>query len=360
MLITLIAGGILAFGASKAGNNAAPKIKNEIERLQKLVKDNPVADGNFAEVTESVNKTLQASNEAVDKGHLFVGLELLARASDLAAGTRVIANMSSRVKSDAGVFESEWGAASVRLTALDKEAHGQDWRKTAVAVRALAEAAQGKSIPLLDGSRGFATANGPSDGLFYMGQAEGEAEFAKFCASLDVPANGTFPLRSYLPELLSLQTKTNAAFLPPKSIDQHPRFITLNAAIKLGRELDASRFYAGALYEYLEAMRNYGMLDAPALDAAQQAQVKGDLSAAEKKLGAGGIDDSLAQLFLERAESYVAHPDGSAPTADEWRSARVILDQVLPAYYAALKPATPAQVASGKTVEITLVRWPYT
>ena len=42
------------------------------------------------------------------------------------------------------------------------------------------------------------------------------------------------------------------------------------------------------------------------------------------------------------------------------RGARVILDQVLPAYAAAKEPATEIAQASGKTVDITLVRWPYT
>jgi hypothetical protein len=63
---------------------------------------------------------------------------------------------------------------------------------------------------------------------------------------------------------------------------------------------------------------------------------------------------------MQRAESYAAHPDGSAPAADEWRGARVILEQLLPAYYAAVKSAAPLQQSSGKTVEVTLVRWPYT
>lgn len=96
------------------------------------------------------------------------------------------------------------------------------------------------------------------------------------------------------------------------------------------------------------------------LDTAQQNAVKNDLASLRKKLSASSHDDSVAELFLERAESYTSHPDGSATKPDEWRAARVILDQVLPAYYAAQKPAAPLQRASGKTVDITLVRWPYT
>ena len=56
---------------------------------------------------------------------------------------------------------------------------------------------------------------------------------------------------------------------------------------------------------------------------------------------------------MERAQSYTVHPDGSAPSADELRGARVILDQVLPAYEAAKKPALPIEKASGKTVDVT-------
>jgi hypothetical protein len=224
-----------------------------------------------------------------------------------------------------------------------------------------AEAAKGNAIPLLEGGRGFATATGPKDGLFYVGQAEGEADFATFCTSLNATGKASaFPLRSMLPELHSLQEKTNAAFQPPKSIDLHSRFIALNSQIKLAEELDASRFYAGALYAYLEAVRHYGMLDAPTLDLAAQSQLKQDLAATSKKLTAASVDESITQLFLERAASYTTHPDGSTPTADEWRGARVIVDQVLPAYYAAQKPATLLARAPGKTVDITLVRWPYT
>jgi hypothetical protein len=98
----------------------------------------------------------------------------------------------------------------------------------------------------------------------------------------------------------------------------------------------------------------------PPSNPAQQSTVKTDLAAARKKFAASKQDDSLAQLFLERAASQTVHPDGSAPSADEWRSARIILDQVLPAYFAAKKPASPLLQASCKTVDLTLVRWPYT
>jgi hypothetical protein len=337
------------------------QLKVEVVRLQQSLQTNPITDKDLVELGSTISATLKAANDALDSGQLYLGLEKLSQAEDYLQGARRAADKTAVEKGGLPAFESEWGKVSLRLTALDKDAHAKDWKHSPLAVRALSEAAQGKAIPLLEGGRGFATATGPKDGLFYVGQAEGEAAFATFCASLNLTAKPpVFVPRSLLPELQKLQDKANAAFQPPKSIDLHPRFIALNSEIKLAQELDSSRFYAGALYSYLEALRHFGMLDTPPLDSARQAALKRDLAEENKKLSASTADNSLAQLFLERAESYSAHADGSAPTADEWRGARVILDQVLPAYYATQKPASPLQRTAGKTVDITLVRWPYT
>lgn len=350
----------LAFPA-RAEDAAASQIKAEIARLHQSLKDKPIADKDAAQAASAADGALRASYAAADAGQLYLALEKLGQAEDLLYGARSLADKTEVEKGGMPAFQSKWGKVSLRLTALDKEAHARTWKNSPLAVRALAEAAQGKALPLLEGGQGFAVANGPKDGLFYVGEAQGLTDFATWCASLTFSQKAAaFPLRSLLPELQSLQTKTNAAFQPPKSVELHSLFITLNSRLKLAQELDASKFYAGALYAYLEATGYYAMLDAPVLDAAQQAQLKQDLAAARRKLAASSQDNSLAQLFLQRAESYSNHPDGSAPAADEWRGARVILDQVLPAYYAAQKPAAPLDRASGKTVEITLVRWPYT
>ena len=48
------------------------------------------------------------------------------------------------------------------------------------------------------------------------------------------------------------------------------------------------------------------------------------------------------------------------PVADEWRVAQVVLENVLPAHAAARKPAARLPGKAPRTVELTLVRWPYT
>jgi hypothetical protein len=359
LLLALTLPGALPFLAS--AQDPKPQIKAEIDRLKQSLQEKPLKSPDFPDIQSMVSDAVNSASEAVDSGNVYLALERLLQAEDLFHGAHAVVDKTDNVKSSFPAFEAEWEKASQNLKSLNDEARKRDWRSVPLAVRALAETAEGRSIPLLEGGRGFASSTKPTDGLFYIGQAQGEAAFAKFSASLLLAGNpSSFPLRSFLPELQKLQEKTNAAFRPPASIDLHPRFIALNSALKLAEELDAQKLYAGALYQYLEATRHFAMLEARPLDAAQQAAVKTDLAAARKKLAASKQDDSLAQLFLERAASQTVHADGSAPTADEWRSTRIILDQVLPAYLAAKKPASPLQQASGKTVDVTLVRWPYT
>lgn len=357
---------LLAFTINGAAQNtpsqsASSQIKSETERLQQSLKERPIANSDLANISKMVEGSLKASRDALVAGRLYVSLESLVRAADLLHGAQAVDEKSAAINNQMTAFEAEWGKASLQLASLDEKAKARNWSKSRAAVRALSEAAQARTIPLMEGSRGFATATKPNDGLLYMGEAQGQAEFASFLFGLNLPlTRSPIPLRSYLPELQRLQARTNAAFQPPKSIELHDRFIALNSTIKLADELDASKSYAGALYEYLEATRHYAMLDAVAPDAAKQAQLKEAIAEAHKNLAASKRDDSIAEIFIERAQSQIAHGDGSAPSADELRSAQVIVEQVLPAYFDALKPAGPLQRAPGKTVDVTLVRWPYT
>jgi len=340
---------------------SSAKIRAEIARLGQSLKDNPFNNPDFPKLDDNINALLQASQGALDSGRTWSSLETLSRAMDLLNGARTVQAKGETVKSGLQAFETEWGKASVALTALDEQARRRDWSHMPAAARALAEAAQGKAIPLMDGGRGFAYATKPGDGLFYMGQAQGEEAFAAFLFALKMPTPAApLQLRSYLPELQRLQDKTNAEFQPPKSIDLHDRFIALNSTLKLAQELDSSRAYAGALYEYLEAMRHFAMLSAAVPEAGKLAQLKTTLAEEQTRLSASKRDDSIAQIFIDRAQGWLAHPDGSASSSDELRSVQIVVEQVLPAYYAALKPAAPVQRASAKTVNLTLVRWPYT
>jgi hypothetical protein len=344
-----------------SAQDAAAQTKVEIQRLQQLLKDKPIAIPNIPDLNSEIEGNLTGAASALTAGRLYLSLEGLGRAEDHMHGARTLEAKADAINDSLPAFESEWNKVSMQLTALDKSARGRDWSHTTAGIRAISEAAQGRAIPLLEGGRGFAAATKPKDGLFYMGQAEGETAFAEFISKLNLPRKvAPAPLRSLLPELESLQEKTNAAFQPPRSIDMHPRFIALNSTMKAARELDSSKAYAGALYQYLEAVRHFGMLDPDVPDAAKQAALRSGVAEELKKVAASKRDDSIAQIFLERAEGWLNKPEGAAPSGDEWRATQVVLQQVLSAYYAALRPAAPRQQRAGRTATLTLVRWPYT
>ena len=341
--------------------DAKSQLRSEIGRLQQSLKEKPISDPDFASLGPSIEADLASAARALDSGQLYLSLERLLQAEDLLEGARFISEKSAAVKTGYPAFEAEWKNVSQNLADSNRATREKNWTGSPAAVRALAETALGRSVPLLDGGRGFALSTKPTDGLFYVGQAQGEAAFARFGAALPLSSNTRpFPLRSVLPELQKLQKKVNAAYQPPRSLQLHDRFIALNSALKLAQELDAQKFYAGALYQHLEATRHYGMLDAPPVSADRQPSVKTALAEAEKKFAASKRDDSIAQLFLQRIAAQLHHADGSAPTPDEWRSAQVVLDLVLPAYLAASKPAAEIERTSAKTVQLTIVRWPYT
>ena len=339
--------------ATTVGSDPAARVRTEIAELRQSLEERPIEGA-------AASGALDASAAALDAGRLYLSLEHLRRAIGMVHGARFASEKEATVATGVPAFESEWAEVHREL-ASGGRARTDRGGRSRVAIRALAEAAAARIGPLLEGARGFAVARGPKDGLFYMGQAGGEAEFSALCASLTFGEKvERYPLRSMLPELLRLQEKATAAFVPPRSIDLHDRFIALNSTLKAALELDASQSYAGSTYQYLEAVRHYGMLDAPPLDEPAQARVREDLAAARARIDASKRDESLAQLFLERAAAQVAHPDGSASTADEWRSARVILDQVLPAHSAARIGVAIPKGSSGRTARMTLVRWPYT
>jgi hypothetical protein len=325
---------------------AQPEIQARIDSVRQSLKDHPIMAAEFPNIGSNIEATLKSAADALHFGSPYLSLEKLAQAVDLSYGARAFVEKSATVKSFAD-FDSEWRKAEATL-ALP----AANWSHAPAALRAISEAAGVRATPLLEGARGFATATRPADGIFYLGEAQGEAEFARFCAGLNLARKGrAIALRSLLPELLALQEKTNTAFQPPRSIDQHPRFIALNSTLKLARELDAAKLYVGALYQYLEAVRHFGMLDAGPVE---QSAIVPSIDTLRRKLEASRDDDSIALLFLQRATAQATGTD------DERKSARVIADTVIPAYLAARKPAAGLARAPAKTIEITLVRWPYT
>ena len=195
----------------------------------------------------------------------------------------------------------------------------------------------------------------PDAGLFYIGTAQAQRDFAGFCRALSAPASRPAPpMRSLPGELDRLEEEMLAAYRPPASIDNHKDFILAHSALKEARELDAAGLRYGALLRYLQAAQRFAPLRKPPAGLRGPALAK-RLDEIDARLSSGRFDDSIGRLFLEAARDEAEEGEGESPA-----TAAVLAADILPRYFAALEPAKPAAPKPAPRVTVTLVRWPYT
>jgi hypothetical protein len=347
---------MMAFAALGRADTVEP-VKAEVARLQQTLATKS-SDPEWKETAPRIETGLTRSRKALDAGYLYQGLEELYPARFL---IRVAEISAERPAATAAEFEVRWRRAGTELAGLDRQARALSWRGKPLALRALSESSAGKSMVLFDSSHIYAQGTKIDNGLNVIAQAYAAAEFATFCHSLAAPQpHAPLALRSLRPDLAALQERVRAAFQPPRSIELHPQFIRLNATLKVAGELDAARRWAGALFQYLDAVQQFGLLDAMPPDASRQARIRATLTSWGTRVARSMKDDSIAEIFLERAAMALA-PGGEA-SPDDWKKAAVIAEQVVPAYQAAIEaPAGKLRLAAAKpAVTVTLVRWPFT
>lgn len=341
-----------------APQSAASKIQQQTKSIQQTLQAKPDSDQTWKGLKPVLSNFLDNAQQALGAGQTYLALEQLGKAYGPFQAMQYSEEHDAAVKDMSG-FEAQWKRVSVEVSSFDAAARNRAWDRLPAVVRALSESSAGKTGALLSASRAYAKVTSTGSGLYYLGESKAAAGFADFCYSLALSRGGAaFPLRSYSPELKAFQTRLNAAFQPPRSIAKHPQFIRLNATVKLANELDAAGLYAGALYQYLDAVQQLSAMETPEVDAAQQGRIPSAIAGLEKQLAASGRDDSIAELFLQKARLAITPQDGK--DSAEWTLAGSIVSEVLPAYFAAAQAAPAEAPAVKRSTTVTLVRWPYT
>ena len=237
------------------------------------------------------------------------------------------------------------------LSPAAREALG---RVTPAVARGIAEAAWSQIGVYHEASLDYGRSAGAESGLYYLGSARGQREFVEFACTLGEAATGRRPpLRPIAGEIDSLEHELLLAYRPPASIDRHRDFILASSAIKEARELEAQGLLHGALVRYLLAAMRTGVL-LRGVDARDPAPIASRLREYAERFDARVVDHSIGRFLVETAAADLANPDSSHTTA------AVIVDDVLPRYLEALRPARAAASRPAPAVTVTLVRWPYT
>jgi hypothetical protein len=324
----------------------------EIARETAVLKSLPDSDDMLKQLHDAAGPVLARADEALRVGRRLLALQRLAPAYTNVAAAEYLRALPAPAR-DASGFEAEWARRGLELTGSRPSAEGLE----PAAVRALAEAAIPQVKIFYDASLEYGRSTMAEAGLYYIGSAKGQLAFVEFARALREPAAGTAPrLRSLAPEIDAFEKQVLAAYKPPASIDRHAEFIAASASLKEARELDAVGLRYGALLRLLQAALRFAPPPGPG--AADSAEIAREVESARARLADGGVDHTIARIFLDAAqgdlEASAAKP-GTAPAL-----AATVVSEVLPRYFAALASAPKAAPRPDPVATITLVRWPYT
>lgn len=356
-LAVTVAVALALAGPSRRGAAAGDDpLAGEIERSSAFLRGNAATDEIWKDVKAADEPALARAAQAQREGHRLLALLRLSSVRvDLAAAAYLQERPAAQRK-ETDAFEAEWKRMGTvlreDLRAPSPTALGD---VQPAGVRAMGETSLLRVRAYYDASLDYGRSTTPDSGLFYLGSAQGERDFAALARRLSAPTPlPAPPVRALDAELDALEGELLAAYRPPASIDRHREFIGASGAIKEARELDAAGLRYGALLRYLQAvLRAAPLRGTGALDPAATTSRLREL---EARLGAGGLDHSVGRIFLEAAQSDLAEHarDGAATTA------AAVVSDVLPRYFAALGPAPARAARPQPRVTVTLVRWPYT
>jgi hypothetical protein len=285
---------------------------------------------------------LDRAEAALKAGRIYQAVYLAEAAYEGAAGFAFAASTNTKSPDE---FVRIW----TRLGA-PKPRSGTPGRVPAV-IDALAEAAEDRGPATYQASRPYADDAGIEAGLYYLGESRALMDYAAFVRSRTwSDAGRRRPFRGIAPELTALDRDMTVRYETMDRKD-HPTYIRASAALKQARSLNEHDAREGALLQYLLARYLFAPLRGPAAGDPTRER----LAAARATLPAGE-DHSVGQLFVQFAEEGLSSDNEALR-----RGASAVIEDILPAYLAALSPASPAATSTANAAAtITLVRWPFT
>ena len=352
---------VLTLTAARRG--PADPLAAELARWSRYLEHDGSGDAMWVQVKEAAGPVIARSEQALRDGRRFLALQRLASAWPNLAASVYSDRSPAAARREEPAFEAEWSRVGKVLRAdLAPPGPAALEGVTPAAVRGMGEAALPQVRAFYESAVEYARSTMPQYGLFYLGAAQAERDFARFCRTLTEKTPLAAPtLRPLGSELDALEARLLSAYRPPVSIDRHGEFIAASSSLKEARELDAAGLRFGALMRYLTAVQRAAPLwerepvragSGPV--APDRAELGRRIAAFDARLSAGGVDHSIGRMFLEAAQADLAAPESDAAVAG------AVASDVLPLYFAALEPVTPKPTRPEPRVTVTLVRWPYT
>lgn len=321
----------LAFPKASEAQSARERILAEMSRLEKILPSLKLSDeekGQRAAAIETARQTLQA-------GNLYLGLYRLQPLwVEIMAQSYAASKADVEAKGTAG-FEREWQRLGLELAEKEKRLATLPMDKSPVAVRALAEVSLTQVRPYYQSGRLYGLNTTIGNGLYYMGLAPANLDFAILCRELRVTETGRpQKLRSLGTELSKLEAEILESYRRLESAESQPQFNRLNATLKMAVELDREGRYSGALLKYLDATLFLNLLTQTPAGTKDLARLQEQSRLMDERLKrAGAVDHSIGLIYLASARATLDEAARGRSDAEALKRAAVIIDRVLPSYF---------------------------
>lgn len=311
--------------------DTSPQISEAATRLEKVLSSEDVSDdpaaGQCGDEIRTARSTLRA-------GYLYLSLYTL-RPCLLEIGARRYLRAKGGIeKKGLDAFEEEWRRLGLELDEREEVlALGQSQLSVAL-ILALVEASEIQIRPYYRSGRLYGLNTTIPDGLYYLGLAPANLDFALLCQQLQiVRTKPLIKLRSLEPELVELETETIQSYKRNGAGSLQPRYNLINSTLKMASELNKEAMYAGALQRYLEAGLDLGLVTTPKVEAKELLRLEAQNGSFGRRLKAGTADHSIGLLYWEMAQSALSQAATGKLNENELQRAAVIVDRVLPRYF---------------------------
>jgi hypothetical protein len=284
------------------------------------------------DVSQMCTREVADTRANLKKGNVYLGLYLIRNCKLELASQAYAASKADIAKKGVDAFEAEWRELGSRLAEKEKLVSASNSKETPALVLALAQVAQVQTKPYYQSGRLYGLNSSLSEGLYYLGRAPANLDFAILARNLKFPdSKSQLSYRSVETELSKLEADTLRAYKTSDISTQQNLFNRLNSNLKVTGELNKASMFQGALLKYLESEMFFGQLVTTSVNEDLN-QLRTRTNDVEKHLKSAKSDQSIGLLFCQLAQASLNPVSNEPPTEAQIKRAFVILNRVLPAY----------------------------
>ncbi len=309
---------------------AEEQLKIATTELEKLLSSLNMPDD---EARERKGEILYARN-ALNSGYFYLSLYTL-QPCWVELKTRQYINTNSHIE-EKGIeaFEAEWKRLGAELEKREKLLLSGSQDRAAAAVMALEEISRVQIHPYHQAGRLYGLNTNIANGLYYLGLAPANLDFALFCRGIQKSETGpALKLTSLEPEIARIESETLKLYNQPDASSRQPQYNRVNATLKMAAELNKEGLYEGALQKLLEARLYLYLINKRNIEKEKIQELRERSAILKNRLSAKRADHSIGLLFWEMAQNGLDRAASDESNTDDLKRASVILDNVLPEYF---------------------------